>query len=288
MVHPQQQEEKDKKATRMREMENRRQIAIQRKAEEEKTRAADEERKVREEGERRRKEREELAEKRPISRLASQLTKPSLNTSTSAKLPTKSALKQPTSALASSAAFNTVVSMASSTSAKVATVAGKATKPPGISASSISTGFKGKQDTKVKVPDEEVIQPSQVVQTQMAARAKAKMQAYRQGQKSAVPTENIELPDINSEYSCSDDEDRPQTFDPPGWAQSPELRQALQEQSTVNPDDIFGAIKPLRMEEMFRTRHSRFRARSSSANWTGTDRLTVEEERAYARRMGFR
>lgn len=135
--------------------------------------------------------------------------------------------------------------------------------------------------------EDDLSQPSQLVQIQMAARAKAQLEAAKQGSP-VIQSESIELPDINSEYSDSEDEDRPRTFDPPGWAQSPELRQALQVQSTINPDDIFGAVRPLRMEELFKTRTSRFRARTSSANWTGTDRLTVEEEREYARRMGFR
>lgn len=103
-----------------------------------------------------------------------------------------------------------------------------------------------------------------------------------------MASESIELPDINSEYSDSEDESRPRTFDPPEWAQSPELRQQLESQSRMNPDDIFGRIGPLRMEEIFRTRQSRFRARTSSANWAGADELTAEEEREYARRMGFR
>ncbi|CDO71531.1 hypothetical protein BN946_scf184911.g1 [Trametes cinnabarina] len=102
-----------------------------------------------------------------------------------------------------------------------------------------------------------------------------------------VASEDIELPDINSEYSDSEDEDRPRR-ELPDWAQSPDIAAALQQQSTINPDDIFGRIGPLRMEEIFRTRQSRFRARTSSANWTGTDELTAEEEREYARRMGFR
>ncbi|TRM66310.1 inner centromere protein [Schizophyllum amplum] len=101
------------------------------------------------------------------------------------------------------------------------------------------------------------------------------------------PTENIELPDINSEYSDSDDEDR-KTYDVADWAQSPDLARMLRVQSTINPDEIFGDIRPLRMEEIFRTRQSRFRARTSSANWTGSDRLTVEEQQEYARRMGYR
>ena len=130
---------------------------------------------------------------------------------------------------------------------------------------------------------EDFTQPSQMVQSQMAARAKAKIEAS----KPTISSESIELPDINSEYSDSEDEDRRHTYDPPDWAQSPELRQALEQQSTINPDDIFGAVRPLKMEEIFKTKTSRFRARTSSANWTGSDRLTVQEELEYARRMGF-
>lgn len=135
--------------------------------------------------------------------------------------------------------------------------------------------------------DDEISQPSQLVQSQMAARAKAQIDAAKQVEP-LIPSESIELPDINSEYSDSEDEDRVRTFDPPDWAQSPELRQALEMQSTINPDDIFGAVRPLKMEELFKTRTSRFRARTSSANWTGADRLTMQEESAYARRMGFK
>ncbi|EGO30557.1 hypothetical protein SERLADRAFT_375774 [Serpula lacrymans var. lacrymans S7.9] len=114
------------------------------------------------------------------------------------------------------------------------------------------------------------------------------MQATKESPKPVVSSENIELPDINSEYSDSDDEDRPRSFDLPEWAHTPELNEALQVQSRLNPDDVFGVIRPLRMEEMFRTKQSRFRARTSSANWFGTDKLTLDEEKEYARRMGFR
>ena len=47
-------------------MESRRQLAIQRKAEEERGKALEEERKMKEEAERRKREREELTDKRPI------------------------------------------------------------------------------------------------------------------------------------------------------------------------------------------------------------------------------
>ena len=139
--------------------------------------------------------------------------------------------------------------------------------------------------SKVRVQnDDDTAQPSQMLQSQMAARAQAQIQAAS----NLPPSESIELPDINSEYSDSDDEDR-QRYQAPHWAQSPELMRALQDQADINPDDIFGTIQPLRMEEVFRTgRASRFRARTSSANWAGTDRLTQEEQVEYARRMGFR
>ena len=130
--------------------------------------------------------------------------------------------------------------------------------------------------------------PSMLVQSQMATRVKVQIDAAAKSVVHAVPSEDIELPDINSEYSDSEDEDRVRTFNPPEWAQSPELRQALEMQSTMNPDDIFGAVRPLKMEEIFKSRTSRFRARTSSANWTGADRLTMQEQGEYARRMGFK
>lgn len=102
-----------------------------------------------------------------------------------------------------------------------------------------------------------------------------------------IASEMIELPEPNSEYSDSEDEGRQGKHDAPEWTQSPELRAALESQSRVNPDDIFGPVRPLRMEDIFRTRTSRFRARTSSANWSGPDGLKQEEEREYARRMGF-
>ena len=132
------------------------------------------------------------------------------------------------------------------------------------------------------------LDPSMLVQSQTAARVNKVQIEAPKPVKHAVPSEEIELPEINSEYSDSDDEDRVRNFNPPEWAQSPELRQALEMQSTMNPDDIFGAVRPLKMEEIFKSRTSRFRARTSSANWTGTDRLTMQEQGEYARRMGFK
>lgn len=64
-----------------------------------------------------------------------------------------------------------------------------------------------------------------------------------------VGPEPFELPDIDSEYSDSDEEEQARKAAlRPGWTQSPILRQQLATQSTFNPDHLFGAIPPLEME----------------------------------------
>lgn len=129
--------------------------------------------------------------------------------------------------------------------------------------------------------------PTKVLQEQMQARVQAQLDAAN-GEPTA---DDIELPEINSEYSDSDDEDRQKTFDPPEWARSPNLKRYLRDQQGTDPDEVFGAIREINMEDIFRgekTRHSKFRARSSSANWAGTDGLTMEEKEAYALRMGYK
>lgn len=106
----------------------------------------------------------------------------------------------------------------------------------------------------------------------------------------AVPSESIELPEIDSEYSSDDDQSQKKKKKKdllPQWAQSPELRWALAQQQGLNPDHIFGNIKPIQMEEIFKRTDKKFRARTSSANWTGTDRLTLQEEQEYYKMMGF-
>ncbi|KAI8454685.1 hypothetical protein BY996DRAFT_4581634 [Phakopsora pachyrhizi] len=101
--------------------------------------------------------------------------------------------------------------------------------------------------------------------------------------------EYIELPDIDSEYSDDDEsEHERKEAKLPDWAQSPALRQALENQKKVNPDDVFGGnIPPPKMDEIFRGKASRFRKRTSSANWTGADQLTALEEAEYVKRMGY-
>lgn len=91
------------------------------------------------------------------------------------------------------------------------------------------------------------------------------------------------LPDIFSE--SEDDDDGSVILD---WANSPELRSMLLRQQQVDPDSVFGPIAPLQMDEVFRSsRLSRFRPRSSSANWSGQDKLSQQEIESYAKEMGY-
>ncbi|KAI1818026.1 hypothetical protein GGS20DRAFT_530693 [Poronia punctata] len=97
--------------------------------------------------------------------------------------------------------------------------------------------------------------------------------------------ESIELPEINTEDEDDDDDDdddhggKSMIAD---WADSPNLRRALVEQENKNPFDVFGPPAPLNMEEVFarsKERFTKFRARTSSANWSGPDGLTEEDIR---------
>ncbi|KAK3358594.1 hypothetical protein B0T24DRAFT_126388 [Lasiosphaeria ovina] len=91
--------------------------------------------------------------------------------------------------------------------------------------------------------------------------------------------DGIELPEIQTDDE--DDEDDGQ-FAVAAWADSPALRRALAEQERVDPMQIFGPPAPLNMEEVFtksKDRWHKFRARTSSANWSGSDRLTEEDIR---------
>ncbi|KAI1638124.1 hypothetical protein F4809DRAFT_601324 [Biscogniauxia mediterranea] len=94
--------------------------------------------------------------------------------------------------------------------------------------------------------------------------------------------EAIELPEINTDDEDSDDDDAGGKDMVAAWADSPNLRQALVEQESKDPFEVFGAPGPLNMEEVFaksKDRFHKFRARTSSANWSGADRLTEEDIR---------
>lgn len=106
--------------------------------------------------------------------------------------------------------------------------------------------------------------------------------------------DDITLPEINTDSEDDDDgsdeasdaatgslRPKKKTFVAPDWANSPNLRELLEKQQLVDPETIFGPIKQPNMEKMFpnKERHHRFRQRTSSANWSGADRLTEEEIR---------
>ncbi|KAJ6444516.1 inner centromere protein [Purpureocillium lavendulum] len=92
--------------------------------------------------------------------------------------------------------------------------------------------------------------------------------------------ESIELPEIPTD---DEDEDEDESHGMvASWADSPDLRRALMHQETMDPSHIFGAPAPLNMEEVFnksKDRWHKFRARGSSANWSGADRLTEDDIR---------
>ncbi|KAI1115372.1 hypothetical protein F5Y14DRAFT_411074 [Nemania sp. NC0429] len=92
--------------------------------------------------------------------------------------------------------------------------------------------------------------------------------------------ESIELPEINTDDEDDDEDDGKGMI--ADWADSPNLRRALVEQENKNPFEVFGAPAPLNMEEVFarnKDRFPKFRARTSSANWSGPDGLTDEDIR---------
>ncbi|KAI1327156.1 hypothetical protein F5Y16DRAFT_205129 [Xylariaceae sp. FL0255] len=94
--------------------------------------------------------------------------------------------------------------------------------------------------------------------------------------------ESIELPEINTDDEDSENEvDAGKTL-VADWADSPNLRRALVAQESRNPFEVFGAPAPINMEEVFaksKDRFHKFRARTSSANWSGPDGLTEEDIR---------
>ncbi|KAI0159710.1 hypothetical protein GGR57DRAFT_435308 [Xylariaceae sp. FL1272] len=94
--------------------------------------------------------------------------------------------------------------------------------------------------------------------------------------------ESIELPDINTDDESDEDDDDTGRGMIPEWARTPNLEEQLLRQETMNPWDIFGPPQPINMEEVFaksKDRFAKFRKRTSSANWDGSDGLTEQEIR---------
>ncbi|MCJ1432324.1 hypothetical protein MMC27_001680 [Xylographa pallens] len=96
--------------------------------------------------------------------------------------------------------------------------------------------------------------------------------------------DNIDLEEIktDSEEEEDSEDEREKKRNLPDWVLTPNLDERLREQERLNPDVLFGPIAPLVMEDIFKdkSRHHRFRSRTSSANWFGQDKLTEDEVRA--------
>lgn len=94
--------------------------------------------------------------------------------------------------------------------------------------------------------------------------------------------ENIELPEIHTDSEDEDSDGGGGDFVASAWTESPALRERLINQERLDPSSIFGLPGALNMEEVFsksKDRFHKFRARTSSANWSGQDRLTEDEIR---------
>lgn len=92
--------------------------------------------------------------------------------------------------------------------------------------------------------------------------------------------ESIELPEIQTDDESDEEDDGPGMV--AAWADSPEIKRALMRQETMDPSQIFGPPAPLNMEEVFnksKDKWHKFRKRTSSANWSGVDRLTEDDIR---------
>ncbi|CAG8556925.1 150_t:CDS:2 [Diversispora eburnea] len=94
----------------------------------------------------------------------------------------------------------------------------------------------------------------------------------------------IELPEMDSD-SEMEMEDKNKIC--PDWCRPSDLKAALRRQAFIDPEEIFGKVQPLNIEEIFKDRRNKFRQRSSSSNWADADALTSEEEKEYKLRMGF-
>ncbi|KAJ3068637.1 hypothetical protein HDU98_008213 [Podochytrium sp. JEL0797] len=119
-----------------------------------------------------------------------------------------------------------------------------------------------------------------------------------------IVDENGELPEIpdsddeNDEDSSEDDDGHaktpaaakpePKKAAVPSWVETPNLMRTLTQQTVRDPDEIFGSVKPLVLEDVFKGGRVQRKFRDSMAgNWVGNGELTPEEEEQYKQQMGF-
>ncbi|PVV00688.1 hypothetical protein BB560_004918 [Smittium megazygosporum] len=93
----------------------------------------------------------------------------------------------------------------------------------------------------------------------------------------------------------------PNLLPTPQWANTPSLLQQLKDQQGVNPDSVFGEVKPIKIDEIFKSKRfnassSRLTAlrqgdqkpRNSSGIWSGPDLLSCSEIEEYNATMGYK
>ena len=136
-----------------------------------------------------------------------------------------------------------------------------------------------------------------------AAKEKAELESKRKkeeqlnenSQKSYRMSDPHSSDDSSESESDSDDDGKPKKKKKPPapWARKSPLKKALKIQFGVigtepplNPDEIFADITTCDLEKVFDMKKKRYQRRGSSGYWQ-TDRVTDDEKRAYARRMGF-
>jgi len=136
------------------------------------------------------------------------------------------------------------------------------------------------QFSKARIPFADAPNPpQQQFQSKQPGTSKTPATATQKSSPQYPNGDSIDLPEIATDSEDSEDD---KEFEAPDWANSPALRELLRQQQLMDPMKVFGPIAPLMMEEVFKgnkERQARFRARTSSANWGGPDRLTEEERR---------
>lgn len=86
----------------------------------------------------------------------------------------------------------------------------------------------------------------------------------------AIPSSDEEdTSDDGEDDDGEDDNNSKEKFLIPDWVKSPNLRNALHAQKSLEASRIFGEIDPLRLEDIFKgSNMKRFRSRTSSADWS--------------------
>ena len=85
-------------------------------------------------------------------------------------------------------------------------------------------------------------------------------------EKYKMPLSKHESPAFPSIPSEEEDRHGSSTSRPPDWATTPALRAAMASQSaSLHPEEIFGAVQPIKLEEFFTGAGKRFHGRPSTS-----------------------